>query len=88
MDAAPRLTLPGWYAAWIPLPAGGRDRRVVFGFRDQELEFVVEVGRRFVALADPVLAGARLVGPFRSPEGAQAALYLSSQAGRREALRA
>ena len=70
----PRLSQPGWYAAWIPRPARGRDGCVVFGFRDQEDRFVVEVGRRYLGLADPMISGARFVGPFHSPEAAQAAL--------------
>jgi hypothetical protein len=74
---AQRLTLPGWYAAWIADPRRGREGCVVFGFRDQDHHFVVELGRRFVALDDPALVGARLVGPFHSPEAAQAALYIA-----------
>jgi hypothetical protein len=70
----PRLSLPGWYAAWISRPSRQRDACVVFGFRDQDDRFVVEVGRRYLGLTDPVISGARFVGPFHSPEAAQAAL--------------
>ena len=70
----PRLSLPGWYAAWMPRPGRERDACVVFGFRDQDDRFVVEVGHRYLGLADPVISGTRFVGPFHSPEAAQAAL--------------
>jgi hypothetical protein len=70
----PRLSLPGWYAAWFPRPGRSRDACVVFGFRDQDDRFVVEVGCRYLGLTDPVISGARFVGPFHSPEAAQAVL--------------
>ena len=81
MAACPNV-LAGWYAAWIPNRAGPRDQRVLFGFRDQDHELVVEYEHRVVPLSHPPLKGMRLVGPFPRPDAALAALDLSRRGAR------
>jgi len=76
MEASKNLGA-GWYAAWIPRRSGPRDQRVLFGFRDQDHELVLECERRVVPRSHPLLSGARLVGPFPRPDAALAALGLS-----------